>query len=165
MGIGLGRKAQVVIVSTRAYSGEYEDLTGPVLKNWLLELGFQTVELHLVPDGALVGQKLAEILALAPQVIITSGGTGLSPSDKTPEQTAAFIDTQIPGIMEAIRAKGLEKSSYAALSRGLAGLAGDTVIINLPGSMGAVEDSMAILGELLPHLIEQIRGGNHESGA
>ena len=103
-------------------------------------------------------------VATAPAaVIITTGGTGMSPSDRTPEATRPLIDRELPGVAEAIRARGLPHTPKAALSRGLAGTAGDTVIVNLPGSTGGVKDGLAVLDELLEHLVAQVAGGGaHE---
>ena len=105
-GEATGRKAGVVIASTRAAAGIYEDLTGPVITDWLTEHGFETYPALVVPDGEAVGAALRALLTQAPAVIITSGGTGLSPTDATPEQTLPLLDREIPGIMEGIRAAG-----------------------------------------------------------
>ena len=93
--------------------------------------------------------------------MITSGGTGISPTDSTPEETAAVLDVQIPGLAAAIRAEGSEKVPTAVLSRGLAGVAGHTLVVNLPGSTGGVRDGLAVLGRVLDHALDQIRGGDH----
>ncbi len=150
--------AAVVIASTRAALGVYEDKTGPVIIDWLREHGFETTEPVVVPDGAPVGAALRAVLTRHPAVVITSGGTGLSPTDETPEMTLPLLDRQIPGIMEAIRAAGLAKTPMAALSRGHAGLAGTTVVVNLPGSPGGVMDGLAVLDPIIKHLCEQVAG-------
>ena len=156
-GAGLG-SAVVVIASTRAAMGVYEDKAGPVITGWLAEHGFATSAPVVVPDGAPVGAALRAVLAQHPAVVITSGGTGLSPTDETPEMTRPLLDREIPGIMEAIRAAGLAKTPMAALSRGHAGLAGQTVIINLPGSPSGVMDGLAVLDPIIKHLCEQVAG-------
>ena len=158
-GTALGTAA-VVIASTRAALGVYEDKTGPVITDWLREHGFQTLEPVVVPDGAPVGAALRAVLTRHPAVVITSGGTGLSPTDETPEMTLPLLDRQIPGIMEAIRAAGLAKTPMAALSRGHAGLAGTTVVVNLPGSPGGVMDGLAVLDPIIKHLCEQVAGSH-----
>lgn len=156
---GLGTAA-VVIASTRAALGVYEDKTGPIIADWLTEHGFGTQPPVVVPDGAPVGAALRAVLSQHPAVVITSGGTGLSPTDETPEMTLPLLDRQIPGIMEAIRAAGLAKTPMAALSRGHAGLSGRTVIVNLPGSPSGVMDGLAVLDPIIKHLCEQV-GGHH----
>ncbi len=152
--------AAVVIASTRAALGVYEDKTGPIIADWLTEHGFAAQPPVVVPDGAPVGAALRAVLSQHPSVVITSGGTGLSPTDETPEMTLPLLDRQIPGIMEAIRAAGLAKTPMAALSRGHAGLAGTTVIVNLPGSPSGVMDGLAVLDPIIKHLCEQV-GGRH----
>lgn len=152
--------AAVVIASTRAALGVYDDKTGPIIADWLREQGFETRPPVVVPDGAPVGAALRALLSQHPAVVITSGGTGLSPTDETPEMTLPLLDREIPGIMEAIRAAGLAKTPMAALSRGHAGLAGKTVIVNLPGSPSGVMDGLAVLDPIIKHLCEQV-GGHH----
>ncbi|MET4002552.1 MULTISPECIES: MogA/MoaB family molybdenum cofactor biosynthesis protein [Arthrobacter] len=158
-GTSLG-SAAVVIASTRAALGVYEDKTGPIITDWLREHGFDTQPPVIVPDGAPVGAALRAVLNQHPALIITSGGTGLSPTDETPEMTLPLLERQIPGLMEAIRAAGLAKTPMAALSRGHAGTAGNTVIVNLPGSPSGVMDGLAVLDPIIIHLCEQV-GGRH----
>jgi cyclic pyranopterin phosphate synthase len=111
-----------------------------------------------------VAAGLREALAERPAVLITTGGTGPSPTDATPEATAPLLDRALPGIPEALRARA--GTPTAALGRGLAGLSGGTVVVNLPGSPGGVEDALAVLSDLLPHLLQQVRGhADHEHGA
>ncbi|RAN72027.1 molybdenum cofactor biosynthesis protein [Bacillus sp. SRB_336] len=151
--------AGVVIASTRAALGVYTDKTGPIITGWLQEHGFETGEPVVVPDGAPVGAALGALLGRHPAVVITSGGTGLSPTDETPEMTLPLLDREVPGIMEAIRAAGLAKTPMAALSRGHAGLAGRTFVVNLPGSPSGVMDGLAVLDPLIRHICEQAAGG------
>ncbi|MET7615926.1 MogA/MoaB family molybdenum cofactor biosynthesis protein [Streptomyces sp. NPDC005408] len=158
---GAVRRALVVTASNRAAAGVYEDKGGPVLAEGLAKLGFQVDGPRVVPDGDPVEQALREGVAAAYDVILTTGGTGISPTDRTPEVTRRVLDHEIPGIPESIRAYGREKVPTAALSRGLAGVAGHTLIVNLPGSTGGVRDGMAVLEQLLIHAVDQIRGGDH----
>ncbi|GAB2899435.1 MogA/MoaB family molybdenum cofactor biosynthesis protein [Neomicrococcus lactis] len=154
------RTAAILIASTRAATGQYEDQTAPVVSDWLAEHGFIVSEPVIVPDGTPVGQALRALLHVEPRVIITSGGTGLAPDDKTPEMTRPLLDKEVPGIAEAIRAAGLSKTPYAALSRGIAGVAGSTFVVNLPGSPRGVMDALAVLDPLIGHICEQIEGGH-----
>jgi cyclic pyranopterin phosphate synthase len=153
--------AAVIVASTAGAAGTREDTTGPVIATWFAERGFEA-SIAVVPDAA-IADALVSALSSRPAVIITTGGTGLSPTDATPEATAAVLDRELPGVAEAIRARGLSKTPTAALSRGLAGTANGTVIVNLPGSPGGVKDGLAVLDGLLEHLVAQIAGaGAHE---
>jgi molybdenum cofactor synthesis domain-containing protein len=116
----------------------------------------------VVPDGEPVEAALREAVAAGYDVIVTTGGTGLTPGDLTPEMTRRVLDREIPGIAEAIRAGGAAAGVPAAiLSRGIAGLAGTVLVVNLPGSTGGVRDGMAVLGPILSHAVDQAHGGDH----
>ena len=156
-------RALAVTVSNRAAAGVYEDRSGPVLADLLRSAGCAEVDGPLVvPDGDPVEAVLREALAAGYDVVVTTGGTGLTPADLTPEMTRRVVDREIPGIAEALRAAGAAAGVPAAiLSRGVAGVAGRTLIVNLPGSTGGVRDGMAVLGPVLAHAVAQINGGDH----
>ncbi|RSS76667.1 molybdenum cofactor biosynthesis protein B [Streptomyces sp. WAC06614] len=156
-------RALVVTASNRASQGVYADRGGPLLAEGLGRLGFAVDGPRVVPDGDPVEQALREGVAAGYDVILTTGGTGISPTDRTPDVTAKVLDHEIPGIPQAIRAESLAQVPTAALSRGLAGVAGRTLIVNLPGSTGGVRDGLAVLDRILLHAVDQIRGGDHPS--
>lgn len=161
------RRAQVVVASTRAAAGAYADRSGPVLAEGLRGLGFAVAPVRVVADGPAVGEALRAALAEGPDLVVTSGGTGLAPSDRTPEQTLPLLDATVPGLAEAVRARGVAAGVPAAvLSRGVAGVAGRTLVVNVAGSTGAARDAVAVLGEVLGHAVDQLRGGgDHDAGA
>lgn len=155
-------RALVVTASNRAAAGVYEDKGGPLLAEGLAAMGFEVDGPEVVPDGYPVEAALRRAVESSRYaVVLTTGGTGISPTDRTPEATARVLDYEVPGIPEAIRAAGRDKVPTAALSRGRAGVAGRTLIVNLPGSSGGVRDGLAVLADLLPHAVDQIRGGDH----
>jgi len=151
------RTARVIVASTRGAAGEREDTTGPVIAGWLREHGYDSAAVSVVADAD-VAEALTEAVDAQPAVIITTGGTGVSPTDATPEATADLLDRELPGLAEALRRRGAESTPMAALSRGLAGTAGRTVVINLPGSSGGVRDGLEVLDEVLDHLVDQVSG-------
>ena len=155
------RHASVIVASTRAAATIYEDRSGPIAVERLRALGFVVADALVVSDGDGVGAAIRDAVAAGVDVVLTSGGTGLSSDDQTPEQTAAIIDREVPGISAAIREAGSRQTATAALSRGIAGLAGRTLIVNLPGSPGGVRDGMDVLATLLGHAVDQVRGGGH----
>ena len=161
-GSGPGRRALVVTASNRAAAGVYADRGGPVLVDGLRGMGFVVDGPLVVPDGDPVGRALADAVAAGYDVVLTTGGTGLSPTDRTPEVTRPLLDREVPGLAEAVRARGREAGvPTAVLSRGLAGLAGRTLVVNLPGSPGGCRDALAVLAGVLVHAVDQVRGGDH----
>jgi molybdenum cofactor synthesis domain-containing protein len=159
-------RALAITVSNRAAAGVYDDRSGPVLAQLLSQAGCEVSGPVVIPDGAPVEQALQDAVDAGYDVVVTTGGTGLSPTDATPEMTRMLVDREVPGIAEAIRAAGVAAGvPSAVLSRGIAGLAGATLIVNLPGSAGGVRDGMAVLAPLIEHAIDQVRGGDHPRSA
>lgn len=159
---GLGR-AVVVTASDRAAAGTYADRSGPVLVDALRGLGFAVGDAVVVPDGGPVEAALRAAVAEGAALVVTSGGTGLGPRDLTPEATRRVLDREVPGIAEALRADGAARGVPAAmLSRGLAGVAGRTLVVNVAGSTGAARDAAALLGPVLVHAVRQLRGADHD---
>src|SRR3954453_15270035 len=158
----MAMRAAVVVASNRAAAGVYDDTTGPLLVDLLVSLGFACDRPLVAPDGEPVGAAIAAEVEGGARVILTTGGTGLTPTDRTPEVTRPLLDREVPGIAEAIRTYGVGKGvPTAALSRGLAGVAGDCLVVNLPGSRGGVKDAVAVLEPLLVHAVEQVVGSDH----
>ncbi|MFJ7211978.1 molybdenum cofactor biosynthesis protein MoaE [Amycolatopsis sp. NPDC098790] len=155
------RTARVIVASNRAAKGVYEDKTGPVIVAWLAGRGYDVPAPVVVEDGGPVGVALRAALADGVAVVLTTGGTGISPTDRTPDVTRAVLDHELPGVADAIRAAGLPKVPTAVLSRGVAGVAGRTLVVNLPGSSGGVKDGLGVLDGILDHAVDQLAGGDH----
>ena len=157
-----GRTAVVVTCSTRAAAGVYPDRGGALLVETLRGWGASVPDPTVVPDGPPVAAAIEAALATGPDLLLTTGGTGLTPTDGTPEATRPVLTREVPGVAEAIRARGVASGiPTAVLSRGLAGLAGRTFVVNLPGSTGGVRDALEVLAEVLPHALSQAQGGDH----
>ncbi len=156
------RTAVVITASNRASRGEYADLSGASLVNGLAALGYETTGPHVVADNVdLIKAQLTTALAQKTRLIVTTGGTGVSPTDVTPEATAPFIEKLIPGFAEALRAYSRDRVPTSDLTRGLAGTNGTSLIINLPGSQGAVADGLVIIQRLAGHILDQLDGKDH----
>jgi molybdenum cofactor synthesis domain-containing protein len=154
--------AAVVVASNRAAAGVYADTTGPLIVEALRADGWVVADAVVVPDGEPVGFAIRAALDAGARAVLTTGGTGLTPTDLTPEATRPLLDREVPGIAEAVRAHGTAKGvPTAALSRGLAGIAGRALVVNLPGSRGGVRDGLAVVVPLLRHAVEQIVGSDH----
>ena len=157
-----GRTAVVVTCSTRAATGVYPDRGGALVVETLRGWGASVPEAVVVADGPAVSHAIEAAIAAHPDLLLTTGGTGLTPTDRTPEATRPFLTLEVPGIADAIRARGVAHGiPTAVLSRGVAGLAGRTLVVNLPGSTGGVKDALEVLAEVVPHALSQAQGGDH----
>ena len=157
-----GLPGAVVVASNRAAAGVYADETGPLIADFLRDLGFTVDAPAVVPDGDPVGAAITAAVEAGARVVLTTGGTGVTPTDRTPEATRALLDREVPGIAEAIRAYGVANGvPTAMLSRGLAGVVGRCLVVNLPGSRGGVKDGLAVLRPMLVHAVEQVVGSDH----
>jgi molybdenum cofactor synthesis domain-containing protein len=155
------RTARVIIASTRAAAGVYEDRTGPVIVAWLTQRGFDVPAPVVVADGSGVNRTLFAAIGERVNLVLTSGGTGISPTDGTADATADIVDYQIPGLADAIRRSGLPHVPTSVLSRGVCGVRDGTLIVNLPGSTGGVNDGLGVLADVLDHALDQLEGQDH----
>jgi molybdenum cofactor synthesis domain-containing protein len=155
-------RAIVITASNRSAAGLRPDTSGPILVAGLRGLGLEVDDPLVVPDGEPVGEALRAAVASGVDLVLTTGGTGLSPTDRTPEMTRLVIDREVPGLADSIREYGTEHGiATAVLSRGIAGLSGRVLIINAPGSPGGCRDAIAALSPVLLHALDQISGLDH----
>ncbi len=152
-------RARVITVSDRSSRGERPDTGGPLLAGLLRELGLEVGDVVLVPDEVDAVREAVAQAAAAYDLVVTTGGTGLAPRDVTPEATAPLLDRLVPGIAEALRLRGQDAVPTAALSRGVVGTIGSTLVVNLPGSTGGIRDGVEVLRPLVDHALAQLRGG------
>lgn len=158
---GRGRGA-VIVVSTQAAADIALDTTGPVITAWLRERGFQLDSAVIVPDGGPIADVVAAELVAGAHVVITTGGTGITPTDRTPEAVRPLLDLEIPGIIEELRRRGADVGARSLLTRGVAGIAaGGAFVVTLPGSRGGVADGLDILDGVLDHVLAQVHGAGH----
>ena len=153
----------VVVASNRAADGVYEDAAGPILVRGFTEHGFDVAGPVVVHDGAEVEQAIRDAVDDGYDLVVTSGGTGLTSTDLTPEVTSRIVEFEIPGIAEALREAGRAATPHASLSRGICGAAARTLIVNVAGSTGAAKDALTVLTpELIEHAVSQLHNGDHE---
>ncbi len=153
----------MIVASTSAAAGTAKDTTGPLLVRWLAERGFSVGGPQVVADGQPVRRAVESSLASGATVVLTTGGTGVSPDDQTPEMIQPLLEVQLPGIVEAIRRRGEASTPMAVITRGVAGFAGESFVLTLPGSSGGVKDGLAVLEPILEHLLSQRLGqGGHQ---
>lgn len=159
-------RARVVTVSDRSHGGLRHDTSGPLLASLLAELGFAVDEVVVVPDEVpAVQAALRAAVEAGVDVVLTTGGTGFSPRDVTPEATRPLLEREAPGLSEALRRTRQEQVPTTILSRGISGTIGRTFVLNLPGSTGAVRDAVAVLAPVVGHLVAQLRGGGDHDAA
>ncbi len=159
-------RVAVIVLSDRAYSGERADGCLPVVREALAGMPLTIDDERILPDDAAELQAaLIELCEDGPRLVLTSGGTGLTPRDRTPQATAAVLDYEVPGIPEAMRAASIGRAPGALLSRAVAGVRNNCLIVNLPGSPGGVRDALAVIAASFPHALEQLAGAGAEQHA
>jgi molybdenum cofactor synthesis domain-containing protein len=158
-------KAAVITCSNRSAAGERADDSGALLQDWLEQSGHEVASRVVVPDEiSAIRQAIRDAVGGGAAVVVTTGGTGLAPTDVTPEAVRPLLDREVPGIAEALRLAARERVPTSVLSRGIAGTIGATLVVTLPGSPGGVRDGIAVLTPLLDHVADQLRGGDHRPG-
>jgi len=156
------RRASVIVSSTRAAAGVYDDRTGPIIAGWLSERGFDVHGPVVVADGPDVVDALRTAVDATPHLVVTTGGTGIGAGDMTADATSALLTAELPGFHEELRRRGAAHTPFALMSRAVAGVAGRTFVVNLPGSEGGVRDGLQLLGEVLEHVLGQLAGETHD---
>jgi molybdenum cofactor synthesis domain-containing protein len=160
-GLPDGARAAVITVSDRSYAGQRADASGPLLAELLEELGFAVTAVLVVPDElAAIAEAVTEAV-VDHALVVTTGGTGLSPRDVTPEAVEPLLDRTVPGLAEALRLDNRSQVATSVLSRGVAGTIGAALVVTLPGSTGGVRDGVGVLAPVLAHALAQLRGGDH----
>ena len=157
-------KVAILTLSDRGSRGEREDTSGPAIEKLIRKIRADVISYDMLPDNKTKIKKKLISLCGKVDLILTTGGTGVTPSDVTPDATKEVIRYEIPGIAEAMRAESLKKTPYAMISRAVAGVRGETLIINLPGSPKAVRETLSLILPVLPHAIEKIKGSTEECG-
>jgi molybdopterin adenylyltransferase len=160
------RRAAILTISDKGFRGEREDLSGPVLREILHKAGFFIADFEVLPDDQpLLEQRLRHLAdESCLDLVVTTGGTGVSPRDVTPDATLAVIDRPVPGMAEAMRANSLAKTPHAMLSRAVVGIRGQTLILNLPGSVKGAQENMEAVLPALEHALDKIQGDPSECG-
>lgn len=157
--------AAIITCSNRSAAGARDDQSGELLAEAVTEWGFDLVSRAVVPDElAAIQDAVRAAVAAGARLVLTTGGTGVTPTDVTPEAVSPLLERQIPGIAERLRAANVDRVPTAALSRGVAGLIGDALVVTLPGSPGGVRDGIAVLQPLVGHVLDQVVGGDHRPG-
>lgn len=157
-------KVAILTVSDKGSRGERRDMSGPAIERLVKKIKAKIINYDILPDNKVKIKRKLISLSKKADLILTTGGTGVSPSDVTPDATKEVIRYEIPGMAEAIRAASLKKTPYAMISRAVAGVRGETLIINLPGSPKAVRETLSVILPVLPHTIAKINGSTEECG-
>lgn len=157
--MNVSMNVSILTISDKGHRGQREDLSGPALAAWLAQHSVEVGSRKIVPDDAgAISAQLMDWADSGSDLILTTGGTGVAPRDVTPEATRAVLDREIPGIGEAMRASSLSKTPFAILSRGVAGIRGRTLIVNLPGSPSGAVENLAAVWTALSHAVKKIQG-------